>query len=88
MTSSQLRRGVSGYRYPEIYDLALQKLQSLRAIKVEKEPETRRQWVTLLEIPPKYEAMRPKPKRKRRKPRSRGQTEWFQRLMDEQELED
>ena len=88
VTSSQLRRGVSGYRYPEIYNLALQRLQSLRALKVEKEPGTRRQWVTLLKIPRKYEATRPEQQRQRHKPRSRGQTPWFKRLMAEQELED
>lgn len=88
MTSSELRRGVSGYRHPEIYDLALEKLQRLKAIEVEKEPGNRRVWVTLLKIPPKYEATRPKPKRQRYEPHSRGQTEWFKRLMEEYELED
>lgn len=89
VTSSNLRRGLNAYRYPELYESAFQKLQSLKALKVEKEPGTRRQWVTLRKIPRGFEVTRPKPKRRQRhKPRSRGQTTWFQQFMAEQELED
>ena len=89
VTLSQLRRGLNAYRYPEeVFDFALRRLQNRGAIKIEKEPRTRRQWVTLLEVPQKYEATRLPPKRRRHAPRSRGQTPWFQALMAEQELED
>jgi hypothetical protein len=87
VTSSGLRRGLNAYRYPERYGEAFQELLSLKALKVGKEPASRRQWVTLLRIPREFEATKPKPKR-RHKPRSRGQTYWFKRLMAEQELED
>ena len=87
-TSSGLRRGLNAYRYPEQYEEAFQKLLSLKALKLEKEPGSRRQWVTLLKTPREFEVTKPKPKRRRHKPRSRGQTPWFKRLMAEQELWD
>ena len=87
LTYSGLRRGLNAYRYPKHYDEAFQTLVSLKALKVEKEPGSRRVWVTLLKIPRGYEVRKPKPNR-RHKPRSRGQTDWFKRLMAEQELED
>jgi hypothetical protein len=78
---SGLRRGVNAYRYGNNYELAIQKLQELGAITVEKERRTRRQWITVLEIPKRSQATRPKPKTRRHKPRSRGQTLWFRNLM-------
>lgn len=87
VTSSVLRRGLNASRYPEHYDEAFQTLVSLKALRVEKEPGSRRVWVTLLKIPRGYEVRKPKPKR-RHKPRSRGQTEWFKQFIAEQELED
>ena len=88
VTLSQLRRGLNAYRYPWLFDMALRRLQNRGAIKIEKEPRTRRQWVTLLEVPQKYAATKLPPKRRRRAPRSRGQTPWFQALMAERELGD
>jgi len=85
-TLSQLRRGLNAYRYPWLFDMALRRLQNRGAIKIEKEPRTRRQWVTLLEVPQKYAATKLPPKRRRRAHRSRGQTPWFQALMAEREL--
>ena len=87
VTSSALRRGLNAYRYPEQYEEAFQTLLSF-ALKLEKEPGSRRQWVTLLKTPRQFEVRKPKPKRRRHRPRSRGQTQWFQLLMAEQELED
>lgn len=85
---STIRRGVNAHRYPEVFDFALRRLQNGRAIKIEKEPGSRREWATLLEVPQKYEATRLPPKRRRHAPRSRGQTAWFQEFMAERELED
>jgi hypothetical protein len=87
VTCSQVRRALNAHRYKEVYEKAFQTLISRRIIKVQKEAGTRRQLVILLQIPPKYVLTRPKPKR-HHKPRSRGQTLWFQDLMAEQELED
>jgi hypothetical protein len=81
VTLSNLRRGVNAYRYGNNYELAIQKLQELGAITVEKERRTRRQWVTVLAIPKRFQATRPKPKTRRHRPRSRGRTTWFQNLM-------
>ena len=46
VTSSALRRGLNAYRYPEQYEEAFQTLLSLKGLKLEKEPGSRRQWVT------------------------------------------
>ncbi len=83
---STIRRGVNAYRYPGLLDFAFQRLH--RALKIEEEPGTRRKWVTLLEVPEKYAATRLPPERRRHRPRSRGQTPWFQEFIDERELED
>jgi hypothetical protein len=88
VTSSDLRRGLNAYRYPEHYQPALQELLRLKALKLEKEPGTRRQWVTLVKIPREFKVKKAKPQRRRHKPRSRGRTAWFERLMIEQELDD
>jgi hypothetical protein len=88
VTLSQLRRGLNAYRHPEVFDFALRRLQKRRAIKIENEPGSRREWVTLLEVPQKYEATKLPLERRRCAPRSRGQTPWFQALMAERELED
>ena len=84
---STVRRGVNDYRYPGVFDFALRRLRN-RALTIEKEPRTRREWLTLFEVPPKYEATALPPKRRRHAPRSRGQSPWFRALMAEQELED
>jgi DNA-binding transcriptional regulator GbsR (MarR family) len=81
VTLSQLRRRLNASRYPGTFDAAVRQLQDLHAITIEKEPGTRRQWVTLVEIPKQLEATRPQPKRRRHRPRSRGQSPWFQSLM-------
>jgi hypothetical protein len=82
VTLSQLRRDLNGYRRRETFKAAIRHLQDLGAITIEKESGTRRQWVTLVQVPERYETTRPKPKPFRRhQPRSRGQTPWFQSLM-------
>ncbi len=83
---SIIRRGLNANRYPGLLDFAFGRLH--RALKIEKEPGTRRKWVTLLEVPEKYAATRLPPKRRRHSPRSRGQTPWFQARMAEREWED
>ena len=82
---AEIRHGLNAYRDKDTFELAMQKLQDLKAIKVEKEPGTRRRWVTLLEIPKRFEETQLKPKRRRHSPRSRGQSAWFQQLMAEEE---
>jgi hypothetical protein len=86
LPSSTVRRGVNAHRYPGVFDFALRRLK--RVLNIEKEPGTRREWLNLLEVPPKYEATTLPPKRRRYPRRSRGQTPWFQALIAEQELED
>jgi hypothetical protein len=85
---SQVRRGLNASRWGVVFDRAIQKLEGLKSVKLSKEARTRRKWVTLLEVPERFEETRLKPKRRRHAPRSRGQTEWFQELMAEQELAD
>jgi hypothetical protein len=77
VTVSNLRRGVNAYHYGDTYELAIQKLQKLGAITVEKEPGTRRLWLTVLAIPKCFQATRGKPKGRQHAPRSRGRTTWF-----------
>jgi len=85
---STIRRGLNAYRCRDLFNRALRRLQNRRAIMVDKEPATRREWVTLQELPQKYRATKLPPKRRRHAPHSRGQTFWFQALMAERELED
>ena len=51
VTLSQLRRGLNASRYHGTFDAAVRQLQDLGAITIEKEPGTRRRWVTLVEAP-------------------------------------
>jgi len=81
VTLSQLRRGLNASRYHGTFDAAVRQLQDLGAITIEQEPGTRRLWLTLVEIPKQQETTRPQPKRRLHRPRSRGQTNWFQSLM-------
>jgi len=74
VTLSQLRRGLNASRYHGTFDAAVRQLQDLGAITIEKDPGTRRQWVTLVEAHSEFKATRPQPKpRQRHRPRSRGQ---------------
>lgn len=84
---SQLRRGLNASRYHGTFDAAVRQLQDLGAITIEKEPGTRRRWVTLVDPPSEFKATRPQPKRRRHRPRSRGQSPWFQSLMTQRTAE-
>lgn len=81
VTLSQLRRGLNASRYHGTFDAAVRHLQDLGAMTIEKEPGSRRQWVTLVEAPSEFKATRPQPTRRLHRPRSRGQSPWFRSLM-------
>jgi len=78
---SQLKRGLNSYRFPQLYDVAIQKLLDLGAIRLEKEPGTRRQRVCLIKIPNKFKRTGPKPKRGRRRPANQRRTPWFEKRL-------
>ncbi len=85
VTMSQLRRGLNAYRHPQVYEAAIKHLLDLGAIKVEK-PGSRRQWISVIRIPKRYQAIRPNPKRRRHRPRSRGRNPWFELLLAKKTL--
>jgi hypothetical protein len=83
VTASQLKRGLNSSRYPQVYEAAIQQLLDDGAVEFEKEPGSRRQWISLLEIPERFQETPPKP---RHPPRSRGRTPWFEVFLAKQTL--
>jgi hypothetical protein len=75
---------MNAYRYEQTYEQALRRLQECGAIEVESGTGTRRQWLVLVKVPRQYKAIRPKPKTRKHKPDSRGQSLWSQELSGEQ----
>jgi hypothetical protein len=86
VTVSQLKRRLNAYRYPQVYKAAIQQLLDLGAIEVEKEPGNRRKWISLLEIPERFQATRSIHKRRGHPARSRGRTLWFELFLAKQTL--
>jgi hypothetical protein len=52
---------VSAYRFPKLYETAIQHLLDLGAVNFEKEPGSRRQWIVVIRISKRYQAARPIP---------------------------
>jgi hypothetical protein len=86
VTVSQLKRGLNAYRYPHVYEAAIQQLLDIGAVRLEKEPASRRQWISLLETPERFQATPSIPKPRRHPPRSRGRTPWFELHLAKQTL--
>lgn len=86
VTVSQLKRGLNAYRYPHVYEAAIQQLLDIGAVRLEKEPASRRQWISLLETPERFQATPSIPKPRQHPPRSRGRTPWFELHLAKQTL--